>query len=226
MTNRLILGALIAAAATASPARAQDDFQQWLTASVKADLSDRLALSNETIARFSNDRDGLYEIENATLLGYKFDKKISLWAGYVHNPQYNAGDFRIMERRAREQLVIDNFAAIGKASLSGRLRFEQRWRDGIDGTGWRFRPYAKVALPLGGSKAPTLNVTAEPFINLNTTAFQASDGLERIRSAASLSFPVSKRVKLEAGYLNQHRFVRGGPDTDDHALTVSLGLSF
>ena len=48
----------------------------------------------------------------------------------------------------------------------------------------------------------------------------------RLRSAATLSFPVSKAVKVEAGYLNQHRFVRGAPDTDDHALTLSLGFSF
>lgn len=210
----------------AAPAIAQDDFQQWLTLSAKTDLSDKLAIQDEIVARFSDDRGGLYEIENSLLLGYKLSSKVTAWAGYVHNPNYAAGNFTVMERRAREQVTIDNFAKIGAASLSARMRLEQRWRDGVDGTAWRARPYVKLGVPLGGKTAPTLNFTAEPFINLNNTAFQSVDGLERLRSAASLSFPVSKVVKVEAGYLNQHRFVRGGPDTDDHALTVSLGLSF
>jgi hypothetical protein len=221
------LAALVAfALPAAAPALAQDDFQQWLTQSAKADLSEKLAVHNELWVRFSDNRDGLYEIENSLLIGYKLSRKVAAWAGYVHNPNYAAGDFTVMERRAREQVTIDNFAKLGGASLSARLRFEQRWRDGIDGTGWRFRPYVKLAIPLGGKTAPTLNLSTEPFINFNNTAFQTSDGLERARSAIALSFPVSKAVKLEAGYLNQRRFVRGGRDTNDHALTASLAVSF
>lgn len=226
MRNRLpFFVPALAACAWASPVYA-DDFQQWVQLGAKVDLSDKLVLSDEIVARFSDDRGGLYEIENSLLLGYKLSKSVTAWAGYVHDPNYAAGDFTVMERRAREQVTVDNFAKIGAASLSARMRLEQRWRDGVDGTAWRARPYVKLGVPLGGKTAPTLNFTAESFINLNNTAFQSVDGLERLRSAASLSFPVSKAVKIEAGYLNQHRFVRGGPDTDDHALTASLGLSF
>jgi hypothetical protein len=214
------------ACAPAAPAVAQDDFQQWLTLSAKVDLSARLAVQNELVSRFSDDRGGLYEIENSLLLGYKLPGKVTLWAGYVHNPNYAAGDFTVMERRAREQVTVDDFAKIGAASLSARLRLEQRWREGAVGTAWRVRPYIKLAVPLGSKTAPTLNVTAEPFINLATTAFQSVEGLERSRSAIALSFPIGKGVKLETGYLNQHRFVRGGPDTDDHAITAALGFSF
>lgn len=226
MNTARILAPLLLCATLSSPALAQDDFQQWLTTSAKVDLSDKVVLHNELWARFSNDRGGLYEIENALMLGYKLTDKVTAWAGYVHDPNYAAGDFTIMERRAREQITIDNFAKLGGVSLSARLRLEQRWRDGIDGTAWRARPYVKLGVPLGGKSAPTLNLSAEPFINLSNAAFQTVDGLERLRSAISLSFPVSKQMKLEAGYLNQARFVRGGPDAYDHALTASLALSF
>lgn len=226
MNTTRILAAAFLCSVLSAPALAQDDFQQWLGASAKIDLADKLVLQDEIVARFSDDRDGLYEIENSLLLGYKLTDKVTAWAGYVHNPNYAAGDFTVMERRAREQVTIDNFAKLGGALLSARLRLEQRWRDGVDGTAWRARPYVKIGVPLGGKSAPTLNLTAEPFINLNNASFQSVDGLERLRSAASLSFPVSKAVKLEAGYLNQRRFVRGGPDTDDHTLTLSLGFSF
>lgn len=216
---------MTALAAVSSPAVA-DDFQQWLSLSAKTDLSDKIVISDEIVARFSDDRSGLYEIENSLLLGYKLGKTVTAWAGYVHNPTYNAGNFTVMERRAREQLTVDNFAKLGTASLGARIRLEQRWRDGIDGTGWRTRPYLKLGIPLGGQNAPTLNLTEEAFINLNNTSFQSKDGLERLRTAVSVSVPVSKALKFEGGYLNQHRFVSNGPDTDDHALTASIALSF
>jgi hypothetical protein len=224
MLNRF---AIPAAALIAAPSIAHaDDFQQWLQAGAKVNLSDKVVLSDEIVGRFSDDRDGLYEIENSLLLGYKIGKKSALWAGYVHDPNYDGGSFTVMERRAREQLTVDDFATIGKVSLSGRFRLEQRWRDGASGTGWRTRPYLKLALPLGDKGSPSLNFTEEAFINLNNTAFQSKDGLERLRTAASISLPLSKVLKLEAGYLNQHRFVTNAPDTDDHVVTASLGFSF
>ncbi len=212
--------------AQADPAVADSDFQQWLTVSAKADLADSIAVQGEVVARFGDANGGLYELEKSLLLGYKLAGKVTVWAGYVHNPTYAAGAFVALERRAREQITIDNFAQAGNASLSARIRLEQRWRDGADGVGWRFRPYLKVSVPLGSKAAPTLNVTAEPFINLNTTGFQSTAGLDRLRSAVSLSVPVNQTVRVEAGYLNQHRFVRDGEDRGDHALTASLALSF
>lgn len=216
---------LLSLAASTTPARAQEDVQQWISASAKTDLTERIALQGEIISRFSNDRDGLYEIEGALLIGYRLSERVTAWAGYVHNPTYVAGDFAVMERRARQQLTIDDFAAIGPFALSARMRMEQRWRDGISGAGWRARPHLRAALPLGGGAAPILNLSAEAFVNLNTTAFQPSSGLERLRSAVALSFPVARSVRLEAGYLNQRRFIVGAADTDDHVLTVTLGLS-
>ncbi len=40
-----------------------------------------------------------------------------------------------------------------------------------------------------------------------------------------LAAPLAKRVTLEIGYLEQHGFVRGGPDTNDHVATVGLSLN-
>jgi hypothetical protein len=226
MNRPLLAAALIAAALVPAPALARSDFQQWASASVSVKASDRIRVQDEIVARFSDDRDGLYEIENSLLVGYKLDDTVTAWAGYVHNPNYAGGNFTLMERRAREQLTFDNLAKLGKASLSARLRLEQRWRDGVDGTAWRLRPYLKLGVPLGGKGAPTLNLTSETFVNLDRASFQPRNGVDRMRTAASLSFPVSSRLRLEAGYLNQHRFVSNGPDDDDHALTGTIGLSF
>jgi len=124
---------------------------------------------------------------------------------------------------ARAELTFDNFTKLGPGKLSARIRTEQRWREGISGTGWRLRPYLKYSLPLVGKA--NLNLSSEPFINLNTTAFQRQSGLERVRNLITVSLPLSKHLTGEAGYLNQYGFVRGGPDTSDHVAYFAVSLS-
>ena len=227
MNNTPLVAVLCAAAFAPMAASAKtQDFQQWATTSVQVQVADRVKVQNEFIARFSDNRGGFYEIENNLLVGYQLNKQITAWVGYVHNPQYASGDFVRLERRAREQVTFDNIAKFGKASLSARLRLEQRWRRNVEGTAWRVRPYVKLAVPLGGKTAPTLNLTNETFFNLTNTTFQKTDGLDRMRTAASLQVPLSKVLRFEAGYLNQHGFVRQGRDTDDHVITGAISLNF
>ena len=165
--------------ATAAPATASDDSQLWTGGNATAKLSDRWRLSEEITARFSDNRHGLYEIESNTLIGYRLGKIVTVWAGYTHDPQYSAGDFTVMEHRAREQIAFDNFANLSSGRLSGRMRMEQRWRRGLGGTGWRVRPYRKYALPLHKGGHTAFVLSTEPFLNLNTTGFQRASSLDR-----------------------------------------------
>ena len=138
---------LFALMALPTTAHASEDEQLWTTTSATVKLSDNWRLQQEIVARFSNDRNGLYEIESNTLVGYKLDKQVTVWAGYTHDPQYNGGDFTVMEHRVREQVTVDNILKLGPVSVSARMRMEQRWREGIDGTAWRLRPYVKLTMP-------------------------------------------------------------------------------
>jgi hypothetical protein len=215
----------IAALACAAPAQARDDSQIWSTNTLNLKLNDTWRLQQEFTFRFSDDRNGLYEIESVTLLGYRIAKDVTFAAGYVHNPQYAGGDFTVMEHRAREQVTFDNAARIGAGKLSARMRMEQRWREHVDGTGWRMRPYLKFTLPLAKGSKTSLVVASETFVNLNRTPFQKQDGLDRMRNFIGINTPITKSVSAEFGYLNQHGFVRGGEDTSDHVASVSLSLS-
>jgi hypothetical protein len=223
MKLKLIALALLTTAAIPAPALAASDSQLWTNAAVTVKLSDKWRLSQEITGRFSDNRNGLYEIESNTLLGYRLNKVVTVWAGYTHDPQYSGGDFTVMEHRAREQVTFDGFAMIGKGKLSGRVRTEQRWRDGVDGTGWRVRPYLKYSVPIAGKTA--VNLSTEPFFNLNTNTFQRKSGLDRVRNLITISTPVSKTLTLEGGYMNQHGFVSGGPDTSDNIAYLNLALS-
>jgi hypothetical protein len=220
-----ITAAALLSAAISTPALAAHDSQLWTTQAVNVKLAKKWRLQEELVERFSDNRNGLYEIESNTLLGYKLSKAITLWAGYTHDPQYSAGHFTVMEHRAREQVTFDNVTRLGPGRLSFRLRGEQRWRTNIDGTGWRFRPYVKYAIPLAKGSKTALVLSNETFLNLNTTAFQKQSGLDRMRNLIAINTPLSKSITAEVGYLNQHGFVRGGPDTSDHVASVSLSLS-
>lgn len=218
------LGAIFAI--LAGPAHARQDEQLWTGASASVDLNDKWRLSQDFVARFSDNRNGLYQIQTSTMLGYRISKSVSIAGGYVHSPLYDGGDFQVVERRAREQISIDNFAEFGPGKLSGRLRMEQRWRDGQDGVGWRARPYIKYSLPLKKGGNTSLSLSNELYVNLNTTNFQRTEGVDRMRNMVAVSTKLNKTLSAEVGYLNQYGFVRAGDDTIDHIATLSLGAKF
>ena len=209
--------------AWAPPALAREDEQLWTGAQATVKLDKKWLVSQEAVARFSRTRGGLYEIEAATMLGFRPAKDVIVAAGYVHNPLFVDGDLVLTERRAREQITFDNVAQIGSGRLSARLRFEQRWRKGVDETGHRVRPFVRFQLPFLGKTR--LGFSNELFVNLNRTPFQGQRGIDRMRNAVVLNIPMSSAVSIESGYLNQHAFVRGGEDVSDHAATLSLSLS-
>lgn len=213
-----------AAALLPAAAQARDDAQGWGAATVNVDLGGGFRASNETVLRFSDNRGGLYEIEDNVMVGYKPSKQVTLWIGYTHNPQYDHGDFTRMEHRFRQQVNVDNFAQIGKVKFSGRVRLEERWREGQGGPAWRLRPFVKASVPVAGKV--NLVASHESFIDLNTNAFQRVGGEERMRNFVGFSAPLSKKVGIEAGYLLQHGFVRHGSDNHDHVLSVSLTGNF
>ena len=226
MTKTLIW--LAAAGLVAMPCAvqaAQDDDQLWLQTAFSVKLGGAWQFTNETNYRFSDNRKGLYEIENNMLLNYKVNKTVTVAVGYTHDPQYAAGSFTVMEHRAREQVAFDNVTKIAGGSISFRVRSEQRWRNGIAGTGWRVRPYAKYSLPLSKDGKTTLTFGHESFINLNGVSFQSQTGYDRMRNNAAVKFPLSKALSAEVGYLNQYSIVRGGVDKMDHAATATISLS-
>ncbi len=207
----------------ATPAMASEDGQYWQTATINVALPDNFKLSNETVFRTSDAR-GFYELENTFAVGRKLDKTVTVWLGYTFNPQYSHGDFLVREHRIRQQVDFSNFARIGPAKVSGRVRLEERWREGQDGMAVRMRPAVKVSMPLIGKT--TIAAQHESFLNLNTTMFQRTGGYDRMRNSVSVTVPLSKHFNFDFGYLNQHGFVRGGPDTSDHVLTLGLAASF
>jgi hypothetical protein len=225
MRPTLKLVPALVALAFPAVAHATEDDQLWTGVSATVKLSDKWRFSQEVIARFSDDRDGLYEVEMNSMIGYKVSKNVTVWGGYTHDPNYNAGDFAVMEHRGRQQVTFDNIVKIGPGQLSARLRLEERWREGIDGTAWRLRPYVKYVLPLREGGKTALVLSHESFIDLNTTNFQRVEGEERMRNLIAITTPVAKNVNAEIGYLHQHGFRPNAEDANDNVASFSLSFS-
>lgn len=218
-----LMSGLAAGLVSAFPAHAGEDTAYWQNLNVTVKLSSDLRVSSETSVRSSDVR-GLYQIQETVMIGYKPSKPVTLWLGYVHSPLYSHGDFTAMERRFRQQINVDNIARLGPFQVNARVRLEQRWRDGVAGTGWRLRPSLRASAPLAGKV--NIAIQHESFLNLNTTPFQGRDGLERMRNSVTVIVPVAKPINFEVGYMNQHAFVRNGPDNVDHVLMTTISASF
>lgn len=215
-----VFSLLLPAAAMAQ----EEDQELWLTGGASVKLGEGTKFEFDTVSRFGNDAGGLYEIEINTLIAHEIAKGVTIGGGYVRNVNYSRGTVTRTEDRLRVQLGLSGNA--GAVRLSGRLRVEQRWRTGGDDIGYRFRPQIKAALPLGESPFSLVG-SHESLIPLNDTDWGEQAGYDRMRNMVGVNWKASKLLSIEAGYLNQYRFGRGGDrDVMDHALAMSVGLSF
>ncbi len=221
---RLLILAAAPLALLASPATAgtDDDAEAWTTLGASGAITGRLLGQVETLARFSNDEDGIYEAEFGGFLGYKLTDRVSLWAGYLRVPRYRRGAPTTVEDRTRQQITADLGKPLG-GKLSGRIRLEQRFRSG-GGTGWRVRPQVRFSRPLA-KDGPSLVLSHESFVPLNDTAWGQRSGYELMRNFVGLQLPVARKLSAELGYLNQYRF-RVGPNSADHVASTTLSYAF
>ena len=97
MPAMLILGTIT------SPACAQqEDEQLWLQVNTNVPVADRVRLTLEQIARFSDRQDGLYQTEFGVLASYRVVKGVEFGVGYrkvgAHNGNTGADEDRIRQQ--------------------------------------------------------------------------------------------------------------------------------
>jgi hypothetical protein len=205
----------------ATPAAAQQtDEQLWLQANASVIIGSREKITLESIGRFSDRVGGFSHAELGALFTHTTRGGIELSIGYRHVEDWDRNGDLPNEERLRQMVLVP----LG-SGFTGRLRFEQRFNSSGSEIGFRLRPRLGFDTAVG-SHGLHVFATSEHFMNLNSTAWGARGGYERMRNAVGISIPLARNLRGEIGYLNQYRFGRDGRrDQMDHVATFTLNLN-
>lgn len=229
MTSRAWCG-LIALVTLCAPAGAQDldeDFQVWAPTVVQLDIGPKVLRGwLEVQPRFEADAGRLGLVLWRPALGVHVTDWLTVWGGYAWVERFNrsyAGEHRAWEQVQATGAVDE----AGRVKLLGRLRLEQRLREGLDPVAHRLRLLLRAQVALGDPEPPSLHVIGwnEVFVGLNTTEWGPTSGFDRNRSFVGLGLQLVKQLRVEAGYLFEVVHVRGSADElGNHVLLVSLSI--
>jgi len=226
--SSMILPAAIAASLVAAPANAtEDDFGAWaiLTTGGPVSSDEKVVVAADLQFRFTEDAGQLGQILARTSVGYKVADDLTLSLGYAYIRTNPSGPGLTEENRIFQQAGF-NIVKNDSVTVKGRSRFEQRFIEGPSSdVGLRFRQQVSIAVPLGQGKTKLVGYT-EPFININNTDFGANAGFDRWRNFVGVNFPITEKIAIEPGYLNQYVFRDGREDLSEHIVAVGLKTKF
>jgi hypothetical protein len=216
--------ALLAALATAWPARAAaDDRQAWTAVFVNGPVAEgsRLLAWFDGHARFGQDGEQLDTTILRPGIGWRVGPKLDLWVGYARIDSPRAGP-DLEEHRAWQQASFP-IGEFGGGRLAGRTRLEQRFRPGGDDTGWRLRQFFRYGRPLASDPRFGLLLSTEVFIGLGSADWGQRSGFDQNRAMLGGYYQPSPSWRIEAGYMHQYLRVAGPrPDRTNHNVSVSF----
>lgn len=208
----------LAAGISAPSASAQEDEQVWLQINTNVPVADRVRLTLEQIARFSDRQDGLYQTEFGALISYRAVKGVEIGFGYRKVGAHN-GNTGADEDRFRQQ-VLGTFGPI-----TTRFRVDERFSSRGGEVGFRIRPLIRYNHRVGSDRLAVF-VSHESFFLPNSTSWGQRRGYERMRNILGVVVPLGSQASADAGYLNQYRPGRGDARAQmDHALNLQLTIS-
>jgi len=156
-------------------------------------------------------------------VGYDLSARASIWAGYAIVGSFPASGGVVVEHRVFQQFLW--VGAIRDTVLSLRTRLEQRSIEDNSSLSWRTRQQIRISRPIWNGSRVSFVTWDEVFFHLNTTS-RYGRGLDQNRFFAGIGRPLSRKVRLEAGYANQFTRSRRGPNRMNHVLSASLGAAF
>ena len=219
----LLLSSQCAAAGT------QEDFRVWsnLTAitnlgSLNPDLS-RWRWWLEGQGRFRESGGVPDQGLARTGLGYALAENVSVWLGYAYIAGFPDAGGTDDEHRLWQQLTWSASRPWG--DVSSRARLEQRFLEGVDEAGWRFREQLRFSRPVIQGGPLSYVAWDEVFIHLNTVSPSIRSGFDQNRGFAGFGYAFNKEARAELGYLNQF-IATQARDRMNHILSLSLFLTF
>lgn len=222
--NWIRLSALLAITALSAPAfAAEDDAHVWTAVNASTNVGDQAVITLEGQLRLTDQAERLGQYVIRPSIGLKLDPTTTASIGYAYVHTDPVGPAESDERRFWQQLSF-RIAGDGKGvTLTGRSRLEQRWTEGANDMGWRFRQQVRLTAPLPAEVRAV--AWSEAFVSLNGTSWGQTSGLDRWRNSVGVAVRVNPAITLEPGYINQW-VVRPGEDRVHHIANITVSAQF
>jgi hypothetical protein len=205
----------------ASPAQAEvtHTFQSWSAAFVQARTSDTpksFGLWFDAHVRRMSDATTVIMRPG---LGWYFDSRVSVWAGYLAQPTLRDAGPNGYEHRPWQQVQL----VLGpkESAWTLRTRTEQRLMHGDPALGVRLRQLVRWQYKLSEETAWVL--WDEVFVGMNETPWGQPAGFDQNRFFVGPAWLPKKGVRLEAGYLSA---ILARPDATTLVHVLSLNAFF
>lgn len=217
---RPLRAALVAAAALAGPAAAQD-VQNWTTLVAQGPVAGRAILWAELQSRLDQDVSRFAVGIARVGAGVRLKHDVDLMAGYHFQHNELGGGRTRDEHRAWQQVQAPLIRRGNGFTLITRWRLEQRSIAGAQDLGWRLRGQLRLVQPLHGRGSGGPLLQSETFVALNDTDWGANAGLDSQRTLIGWLQPLSPRLNLEAGYMHVLSN-RPGRNPGNHIISITL----
>lgn len=206
-------------------AEIEEDGRLWLNVNAKGKLPvEGLNWYAEIQPRWREEGKNFDQLLIRPAIFYKLSGKSSIWLGYANVNSHPAGRSTTTEDRLWQQFTYQ-FDPIADVSITSRTRFEQRWLDNTNDTGYRLRQMIKAARPIASVPNLSWVVSDEYYINANDTDWGARSGFDQNRLFLGGAYKINPTAKIEMGYLNQ--YVNGAKvDRMNHVLSTTVEMSF
>ena len=204
--SKFLLAALTCVLMLPTSSIAQEsDFGNWLIYIGNKKLNSKWNIHNEVQYRNYDAVGDLEQLLLRTGVGYNLSENnhnVLLGYGYILSENYKAQSESNDKISVNEHRIFQQFTSkdrIGIVSLTHRYRFEQRFVEDV--FKMRFRYFLAAKIPLikveDGFTKFYLSAYNEVFLNTESAVF------DRNRVYAGLGYQLSKRIRMEAGYMNQ-----------------------
>ena len=154
-------------------------------------------------------------------IGYEIRNGVKAWAGYARIRSRNSAGRVADENRYWQQIDWRAEQVLG-GRVALRVRLEQRSIDIGDDVRVILRLMTKYVRPISADGSTSLIVGIEPFLDLRDTDWGGDSGIAQNRIFVGMGKRVSKKLTLEAGYLNQYVFADSTENRINHLAVITI----
>jgi len=204
---------------------AKEDFQLWSPVYLTVSHSDKIQGWYEVQPRFGENVSQVNQLLLRLALGYKFNKRWSLWQGYAWTPAF-VPEYTNENRIYQQLLYLRKFPQ--SFIIMSRSRLEWRWIENVPGTAVRFRTLLRGQYPFDVDRVWSLVAQDEIFVNFNSPPNGPAAGFDQNRLFFGLNRKINEHVFVDGGYQWQTINTRepGFIDNINHILLIQFFLTF